>query len=216
MSGDDQCNNCEGKRWIQEDSVVEVPVTPGLAHGDSVRLVGKGDFLGDDKFGDLVGVIIRTDENDCPFVRKGDDLFVEHQISLSEALTGFAFILAHLDGRQILVKSVPGAVAKSGDLKLIHGEGMPMKKNPSLKGDLVVALKVEFPSEEFLTPEIRSQLEKLLPPKPVLQEGLSLDEYIAQDFDEAAFVRRQEQQQSAEEESAEQQGGGRAQECSIQ
>ncbi|KAJ0046258.1 hypothetical protein Pint_05771 [Pistacia integerrima] len=48
------------------------------------------------------------------FKRKGDDLFVEHTLSLTEALCGFQFILTHLDGRQLLIKSNPGEVVKPG------------------------------------------------------------------------------------------------------
>ena len=52
------------------------------------------------------------------FKRKGDDLFLEHTLSLTEALCGFQFILAHLDGRQLLIKSNPGEVIKPGTFSL--------------------------------------------------------------------------------------------------
>jgi hypothetical protein len=48
------------------------------------------------------------------FKRKGDDLFVEHTLSLTEALCGFQFPLTHLDGRQLLIKSNPGEIVKPG------------------------------------------------------------------------------------------------------
>lgn len=48
------------------------------------------------------------------FKRKGDDLFVEHTLSLTEALCGFQFVLTHLDKRQLLIKSSPGEVVKPG------------------------------------------------------------------------------------------------------
>lgn len=60
--------------------------------------------------GDIVFVV---QEKDHPrFSRKGDDLFVEHNLSLTEALCGFQFVLTHLDGRQLLIKSNPGEVVK--------------------------------------------------------------------------------------------------------
>lgn len=46
------------------------------------------------------------------FKRKFDDLYVEHTISLTEALCGFQFALTHLDGRQLLIKSNPGEIIK--------------------------------------------------------------------------------------------------------
>lgn len=48
------------------------------------------------------------------FKRKGDDLFYEHTLSLTEALCGFQLVLTHLDNRQLLVKSNPGEVVKPG------------------------------------------------------------------------------------------------------
>lgn len=48
------------------------------------------------------------------FKRKGDDLFVEHTLSLTEALCGFHFPLTHLDGRQLLIKSNIGEIVKPG------------------------------------------------------------------------------------------------------
>ena len=49
------------------------------------------------------------------FKRKGDDLFVEHTLTLTEALCGFHFPLTHLDGRQLLIKSNVGEIVKPGN-----------------------------------------------------------------------------------------------------
>lgn len=48
------------------------------------------------------------------FKRKFDDLYVDHTLSLTEALCGFQFALTHLDGRQLLIKSNPGEIIKPG------------------------------------------------------------------------------------------------------
>jgi len=44
------------------------------------------------------------------YTRKGADLFVERNITLLEALTGFNFTLDHLDGTKITVSTAPGEV----------------------------------------------------------------------------------------------------------
>lgn len=62
--------------------------------------------------GDIV-FVLQQKEN-AKFKRKGDDLFVEHTLSLVESLCGFQFILTHLDSRQLLIKSLPGEVVKPG------------------------------------------------------------------------------------------------------
>lgn len=48
------------------------------------------------------------------FSREHDDLFIDHTLSLTEALCGFQFTVTHLDGRQLLIKSNPGEVIKPG------------------------------------------------------------------------------------------------------
>lgn len=65
--------------------------------------------------GDIVFVLQQKEHP--KFKRKGEDLFVEHTLSLTEALCGFQFILTHLDGRQLLIKSEPGEVVKPGRLR---------------------------------------------------------------------------------------------------
>lgn len=51
------------------------------------------------------------------FERRLDDLVVEHKLNLTEALCGFQFVLTHLDGRQLLIKSNPGEVIKPGIIR---------------------------------------------------------------------------------------------------
>ena len=44
------------------------------------------------------------------FERKGADLFINKKVTLLEALTGFTFNIAHLDGRTVKVATMPGEV----------------------------------------------------------------------------------------------------------
>jgi DnaJ family protein A protein 2 len=71
-------------------------------------------FQPDTVTGDIVFVLQLKDHP--KFKRKYDDLYVEHTISLTEALCGFQFVLTHLDGRQLLIKSNPGEVIKPGKI----------------------------------------------------------------------------------------------------
>ncbi len=66
----------------------------------------------DTETGDIVFVLQLKDHP--KFKRKGDDLFVQHTLTLTEALCGFQFPLTHLDGRQLLIKSNPGDIIKPG------------------------------------------------------------------------------------------------------
>ncbi|CAN0863260.1 DnaJ protein homolog 2 [Linum grandiflorum] len=113
--------------------------------------------------GDIVFVL---EQKEHPrFKRKGDDLFVEHSLPLTEALCGFRFVLTHLDGRQLLIKSlsVPGEVVKPDSFKAINDEGMPMYQRPFLKGRLYIHFTVDFPVS--LSPDQVKALEAILPAK---------------------------------------------------
>ncbi|XP_066348760.1 chaperone protein dnaJ A6-like isoform X2 [Miscanthus floridulus] len=68
------------------------------------------------------------------FKRKYDDLFIEHTISLTEALCGFQFILTHLDGRQLLIKSNPGEIIKHGGFVVEEKERMGCRLKKSIYG----------------------------------------------------------------------------------
>jgi hypothetical protein len=68
----------------------------------------------DTQTGDIVFVLQLRDHP--KFKRKGDDLFVQHTLTLPEALCGFQFPLTHLDGRLLLIKSSPGEIIKPGVL----------------------------------------------------------------------------------------------------
>ena len=67
----------------------------------------------DTETGDIVFVI--QEKEHAVFKRKGDDLFMEHTLTLAEALCGFEFLVNHLDGRQLLIKSNPGEIIKPSE-----------------------------------------------------------------------------------------------------
>ena len=62
--------------------------------------------------GDLI--VILQESNHPVFKRAGIDLIMEKTVSLSEALCGCEFVVKHLDGQQLLVKTRPGEVIAPG------------------------------------------------------------------------------------------------------
>lgn len=51
------------------------------------------------------------------FKRKGADLFVEKEITLLEALTGFNFEILQLDGKKLTVSTIPGDIVAPNTIK---------------------------------------------------------------------------------------------------
>lgn len=152
------------------------------------------------------------------FKRKGDDIFYEHTLSLTEALCGFQFVLTHLDNRQLLIKSNPGEVVKPDQFKAINDEGMPMYQRPFMRGKLYIHFTVDFP--DSLTPDQCKALEAVLPPRQALQmTEMELDECeetILNNVNiEEEMRRKQAQYQEAYDEDDDVHGGARVQ-CAQQ
>jgi DnaJ homolog subfamily B member 4 len=77
---------------------------------------------------------------------------------LKEALTGWRKTIETIDGRQISVSggvpTQPGAEIRYPD------QGMPKSKKPGERGDLIVEVKVRFPTS--LTSQQKQQLSQIL------------------------------------------------------
>ncbi|XP_076896706.1 dnaJ protein homolog 2-like isoform X1 [Bidens hawaiensis] len=157
----DRCQQCKGKKVTQEKKVLEVHVEKGMQNGQKIVFEGQADEAPDTVTGDIV-FILQLKEHP-KFKRKQDDLYVEHNISLTEALCGIRFVLTHLDGRQLLIKTNPGKVIKPDQYKAINDEGMPQWQRPFMKGKLVIHFNVAFPDTGFLTPEKCKNLATILP-----------------------------------------------------
>jgi DnaJ homolog subfamily A member 2 len=82
------------------------------------------------------------------------------------------WIIEHLDGRRIAIKTRPGQVihCETTDeetgrtlpyISVVKDEGMPSLGNPFVKGHLYIAFHVKFP--DTLAPEVVTQLKQLLP-----------------------------------------------------
>jgi DnaJ family protein B protein 11 len=95
--------------------------------------------------GDLK-VRIRTQPHHT-FERRGDDLYTNVTISLTDALVGFQMSVVHLDGHKVSVSrdkvTWPGARMRKA------GEGMPNYENNNLRGTLYVTFDVDFPKGEL-------------------------------------------------------------------
>ncbi|CAL5401298.1 unnamed protein product [Camellia sinensis] len=175
ISDRDRCPQCKGNKVKAEKKVLEVHVEKGMQHAQKISFRGEADEAPDTIPGDIVFVLHQKEHP--KFKRKFDDLYVEHSLSLTEALCGFQFALTHLDGRQLLIKSNPGEVIKPGQSKAINDEGMPHHQRPFMKGRLFIHFNVDFPESGFLSPDKCRDLEAILPPRPSKQSlDMEMDE----------------------------------------
>ncbi|KAK8655231.1 hypothetical protein V6N13_107819 [Hibiscus sabdariffa] len=213
----DRCPQCKGEKVVQEKKVLEVIVEKGMQNGQKITFPGEADEAPDTITGDIVFVLQQKDHP--KFKRKGEDLFVEHTLSLTEALCGFHFVVTHLDGRQLLIKSNPGEVVKPDSFKAINDEGMPLYQKPFMKGKMYIHFTVEF--SDSLNPDQIKALEAILPPKPTSKlTDMELDECeetTLHDVNiEEEMRRKQQAAQEAYDEDEEMHGGPQRVQCAQQ
>ncbi|CAM6095664.1 unnamed protein product [Calypogeia fissa] len=217
ISDKDKCPQCKGQKVVQDKKLLEVHVEKGMQHGQKITFQGEADEAPDTQTGDIVFVLQLKEH--LKFKRKGDDLFLEHTLTLTEALCGFQFPVTHLDNRQLLIKSSPGEIIKPGQFKAINDEGMPHYQRPFMKGRLYIHFTVDFPETGSLTTEQQKALETILPPRPVSQlTDMELDECeetTLHDVNIEDEMRRKQQAQQEAYEEDEESAGPRVQ-CAQQ
>jgi len=150
-----KCETCDGNRYIIKEKNIQIPLKSGLTHGNKISLEGKGHQLKNMKT-DLVLIINILDHG--VFKRLGDDLFIDMELKLYQALFGFDKLINHLDGRKLHI-SCSGKTEINSTRKII-GEGFKKLNVPQKKGDLYIKFKITLPN---LPLEIKNQL------KPILQ-----------------------------------------------
>lgn len=199
----DRCKECDGRKVNKEVKVLEVHVDKGMKHGQKITFSGEADQSPNTEPGDIILVLQEKDHEE--FRRDGNDLHICHTIGLVEALCGFQFTLAHLDGRHLVIKYPPGKVIEPGCTRVVRGEGMPQYRNPFEKGDLYIKFDVQFPESGWISTEKLTELEDLLPSRtevPVISSDA--EEVDLQDFDlsqgSSGGLRREAYNDSSDEE----------------
>jgi len=146
-----------------------------------------------------------VDEKEHPVYKRvrTDDLLINLDLTLTEALCGFQKGIKTLDNRTLVITSLPGEVVKHGSVKCVIGEGMPRYKSPFEKGKLIVQFLVKFP--ENIDPRYISELENILPPRPQVElpnDDQPIEEVVLMDLDveqETANQRRHRSHEAYEE-----------------
>lgn len=133
-----------------------IDVKPGWKKGTKITFPEKGDEAPGIIAADIIFVV---DEKKHPqFERDGNDLIKTVTVDLHEALLGTSVFITTLNGKSINVE-VPEIVSPKY-VKVLVGEGMPLSKSPTSKGDLKIKFDIRFPTE--LSVEQRATLKSCL------------------------------------------------------
>ena len=163
------CSVCSGKGVTPKSEQVKIKIPAGVDTGSRVRIPkrGHGGRLGAEP-GDL---FILTNVGKHRFLeRKGENDYITVPITVSEAALGTKIEVPTVEGKAHL--KIPSGT-ESGQRFRLRERGFPSLRNPSLRGDQFVEVKITLPrviSEE--TKEVLRQFEKLNPENPRRVMGL--------------------------------------------
>ena len=146
----------EDELHAMQSETIMINIPPGIPNGHKVGIPGRGNIIPNS--GGRRGILhLEISIEDHPqFRREGDaDLVVEHRVGLKDALCGFTFDLAHLNGRSYKFNCKPCSITGSmNETKVLPGLGY----NES--GVLKIRFSIELPTS--LTEEQVAALSTIL------------------------------------------------------
>ncbi len=139
----DPCNTCRGTGKMKKNKKYEVNIPKGIDNGQTIRLQGKGE-VGEKGggYGDLL-VTVYVQPNRV-FVRKGFDIYCDVPITFVQAALGGEITIKTIDGEQKYTIK-PGT--QPNTVVTLRGVGVPNLRNPKNRGNQIVTLKVQIPTE---------------------------------------------------------------------
>lgn len=145
---------CSRPKTVEE--ILKIDIKPGWKKGTKITFPEKGNQEPGVTPADLIFVV--DEKPHAIFLRDGNDLVVNQEISLLEALGGVTLNLTTLDQRNLAITITD--IVKPGQEIVMPNEGMPVSKEPSKKGNLVIKFDIVFPLR--LTAEQKSDLRRAL------------------------------------------------------
>jgi DnaJ-class molecular chaperone len=149
------CSTCGGQGIVPKNKRIQVKIPAGVDNGSKIRVAGEGQpGIGGGARGDLYLVI--SVKPDGKFERKGDDLYVDVDVDLVNAMLGGQVAVPSPDGKRFLL-TVPPETQNDRQFRLT-GKGMPRLRGEG-NGNLYARVKVVLPMQ--LSQEERELFAKL-------------------------------------------------------
>jgi len=147
------CEECHGVGRVSETKTLDVDVPAGIHDGQRIRVSGEGHAgaLGG-RAGDVY-VLVRVNP-DPRFVREGNDIYSQVDLTIVEAALGATMTVETLEGETEL--GLP-AGTQPGEVRVLRGKGMPVLQGFG-RGDHRVLVNVSVPRR--ITDEQRRLLEE--------------------------------------------------------
>jgi molecular chaperone DnaJ len=148
----EHCDTCKGKGVLRREEEISINIPSGIRDGEMVRMTGMGEAVAKGTTGDLY---IKINVAPHPvFKRDGNDLVMNLNIKLSDALLGTKYPIQTLDGD--IEVTIPEGVTINEILR-VKGKGVPVAKGK--RGDLLIKLNIKLPTK--ISKTSRTLIEKL-------------------------------------------------------
>ncbi|XP_029457972.1 dnaJ homolog subfamily B member 13 isoform X2 [Rhinatrema bivittatum] len=150
--------NEDGHTSSIRDKILSINVQPGWKQGTRITFPKEGDQGPNIIPADIIFIV--KEKPHARFKRQGNDLIFVASIALGKALIGCTVEIETLDERLL---NIPiNDIVFPSYSKVVPWEGMPLSKDPTQKGDLIVTFDIHFP--EKLTQDKKQFLRQALPP----------------------------------------------------
>jgi len=157
------CYKCRGKgkymqkgiKIYEDKKQLTINIPKGSKNGDKFTFSEEADEQPGEKPRDVIFIV--KEKPHSTFQRKNSHLFVQHKISLWEALTQAPITIQHLDKSKFNVKA--NHIINPKQLECVHGKGM------TSQGNLYIQFTVDLPTQ--LTQSERDILKLIYTPMEV-------------------------------------------------
>ncbi|NPA32994.1 MAG: molecular chaperone DnaJ [Aquificae bacterium] len=169
------CPECGGSGTTTRSETIKVKIPPGVRHGSKLVVEGKGH---EGRFGGPPGnlyILVNLKPHRI-FERKGDDLYVDVNLTFPEAVLGTEIDVPTIEGKEVKVKIPSGT--REGSLIKVPKKGMPRLKGGG-RGDMFVRVHIDVPKYSAFSKligngkkaeELLKELQEVLPkPKRVVE-----------------------------------------------
>jgi len=148
----EKCSICDGLGILKKEEEIKIKIPAGIDNGEMIRYSGGGEAVKGGASGDLyIKVHVKKHKT---FHKEGNDLIMNLDVKLSDALLGAKIDIQTLDGLSTL--NIPEGI-NTGDILQIRGKGVPNQNRN--RGDILVHIRVSLPKK--LSKSAREAIERL-------------------------------------------------------
>lgn len=138
-----ECKVCGGKKKIIKEENINLPIQKGTESSTKAQINDLGNEYNNGQKSSLIIQFIEKKHKQ--YTRKGNDLYMKQNITLSEALTGTEFIVEKLNKQTILIKTKSNQIITPQHNIKVKGLGMPIHGSNNY-GDLYIEINIVFPT----------------------------------------------------------------------